>query len=186
MYKSQLNILFDLETLGTNFNAPIVQIGALKFDNEGLILSQFCINIDLSSLDEYNFESDFDTIKWWLSNPKKTIKSVFLNSKDNLEEALLKFYNWFKLDLELSNVNFWCNKDFDLPIINNAYKETKLNLSIPYINTFDLRNIKHYFDLNNFDIYSIKRTGKHHNALDDCLHNHKIVSKYIKEISNNN
>ena len=43
------NITFDLETLGNSANAPIVQIGAVKFDGDGNILDKFLRTIDLSS-----------------------------------------------------------------------------------------------------------------------------------------
>ena len=46
-----MNISFDLETLGNTSKAPIVQIAAVKFENNGKLIDTFSRTIIVEDLD---------------------------------------------------------------------------------------------------------------------------------------
>lgn len=177
-----MNITFDLETLGLNANSPIVQIGAVLFSGTGAIHDEFQVTINMDSLDEFKFDSDFSTIKWWLNQKKKSQNSVFKTKEEvNLHEALMLFDEWVSQWLSMhEEIMFWSHKDFDPVILNNTYRKLGLHSPIPYKKQMDIRTLTFFAgDL------KIKREGIHHNALDDCRHQAKYITKGIKQINRN-
>ena len=69
------NITFDLETLGNSSNAPIVQLAAVKFNDQGKITDSLLQYIDLASLQQYDFDIDYETLDWWFKQSDEAIKS---------------------------------------------------------------------------------------------------------------
>lgn len=56
-----MNIMVDLETLGTKPNSAILSIGAVAFDDQGLHDEFYC-NVDLISSIACGYEIDADTV----------------------------------------------------------------------------------------------------------------------------
>jgi DNA polymerase III epsilon subunit-like protein len=170
------NITFDLETLGISHNAPIVQIGAVKFKDDGTITDKFIRNIKITSLKKYNFNIDYDTIQWWFEQEDKAIKSVFcVEDAIDLRLALLNFNEWLG---KPSEYIYWSHKDFDPPILNNNLKAVGFNSVIPYKLQKDIRTITHFVNVS-----EIKHDGIAHNALDDCIFQAAYISKAIRTIN---
>jgi len=171
------NITFDLETLGNTSQAPIVQIGAVKFDENGDWESQFIRNIKMESLDRYNFHVDYRTVKWWLSQDDAAIKSVFCNEDEiDLRLALIEFHEWIG---NPSKYAFWSHATFDPPILSNNIKQVGLEDFIPFRNHRDIRTLVHFTGK-----IDVQREGIHHNALDDCLFQAKYIAEGLKRINN--
>ena len=133
------HITFDLETLGNTSNAPIVQIGAVKF-NDGGITDTFLRNIDLTSLESLGFKLDYSTISWWLNQPDEAIKSVFGDNleKISLSKALYEFQEWIG---KTADYNYWSHATFDPPILVNNYKTMKKECPIPFRLHRDIRTL---------------------------------------------
>lgn len=166
-----MNITFDLETLGTNMNAPITQIGAVKFKDDGEIIEEFLATIDLQSLDEYNFKLDYATLDWWFRQDPHAIESVYRLDKGNLEDlksALIRFKEWVG---DPTDYVYWSHGNFDAPILENAYKKVGVKPAFMRRRHRDIRTLCHFTGE-----VKVPRYGIYHNALDDAITQSKYIS----------
>ena len=166
-----MNITFDLETLGTNMNAPITQLGAVKFTDDGKVTSEFLATISLQSLDKYDFKLDFATLDWWMRQDIQALESVYRLDKGNtesIESALTRFKEWVGDPTEYV---YWSHANFDAPILENAY--TKTGIKPPFLRRRqrDIRTLCHFTG----DV-KVERYGVYHNALDDAITQANYIS----------
>jgi len=175
--KEKQYITFDLETLGNTSNAPIVQIGAVKFDREGNIKDTFLRNIKLSCLSRYDFDIDYSTLQWWFEQDDEAIKSVFCKEGAiDLRLALREYVEWIGV---LGDYTYWSHATFDPPILKNNFNAVKLQYNIPFRVQRDIRTLTHFTGK-----IDCERQGIHHNALDDCLFQAEYISKGFKKLQN--
>lgn len=175
------HVSFDLETLGNTSFAPIVQIGACKFDDDGNIDRSFYkATVDIKDFDNYSaFIVDYSTIKWWLNQAKEAQNSVF-NDKNAvpLKVALMEFLGWIGGKNKIKRYQYWSHATFDPPILERTLKVTGL-IKIPFRNFRDIRTLQSL--TKSFDI---KRTGVHHDALHDAIYQAEYISKQLKFLKN--
>ena len=169
-----MNISFDLETLGNTSKAPIVQIAAVKFENNGKLIDTFSRTIIVEDLDNYDLEPDYSTILWWLKQDKEAINQVFgeYSIKTPLKPALVDFCNWLGTK---EDYNFWSHATFDPPVLKANFKAVGVELPIHYRSFKDLRTLK---ELAKNPV--IKREGTHHVALDDALYQMDLIVECFK------
>jgi len=153
-----LDMMVDIETLGTCNNSVVTQIGACYFDREtGEIEKEFLGNIQIQDCLNHGLVVEGDTIKFWLLQSGRT----FLNNPETLSKVLAdfrQFYNGKSL--------VWAHATFDFPILANAYRATGQGFAIPYRN---LRDIRSLVDLSKRPYSKPTEVDpKTHNALDDC------------------
>ena len=173
------NIMIDIETLSTEFDAVILSIAAVRFDlKTGDRSSEdLYIRIDKQSCADVGLKIDPDTIDWWLNQEDKA-RQEFLKNDDRsaLKEALKDLSNFI---LETDKV--WSNgATFDLVILRSAYKACKLKLPWEFYNERDVRTLS---DL----IPTIKENepfvGTKHNPLFDCMNQIKYCSKVYQQLN---
>lgn len=114
-----MNIMIDLETLGTKPNSAILSIGAVAFDKDG-IHDEFYVNIDLQSSIDFEYDIDSSTVYWWLSQDKEA-GSVL--SKDLLPvgSCMVNLSDFIK---EHQPTEIWANSpSFDLVMLKNAFEK---------------------------------------------------------------
>jgi DNA polymerase III alpha subunit (gram-positive type) len=165
-----MNISFDLETLGKTSKAPIVQIAAVKFENNGNIIEEFSRTINLEDLDNYDLEPDYSTILWWLNQDSKAQNGVFGNDKvkTTLKSAIYDFKEWIGIE----EYNFWSHATFDPPVLKANIEAVGLDSFIHYRAFKDLRTLKELAGNP-----EVKRKGTHHVALDDAIYQSKLIAK---------
>lgn len=163
-----LNVMKDLETLGTSAGCALLSIGAVTMDEFDVHVEQgFYVAIqvpewDVAGLTAEGLRKDQGTIDWWKQQSAEAQKVLTDPNAVPLARALDMFDAWFGLT-PLALV--WGNgADFDLPILQAAY--TALGRSAPWkpYNGRCYRTVKSQFR----DI-KLPRTGTHHNALDDAI-----------------
>ena len=163
-----MHISFDLETLGNTANAPIVQIGAVKFDNNGNIISSFLSTIDLEDLEQYNLPTNFSTVNWWLQQTPEAIENVF--GKQTEKTTLKKALTDFRAYLTAEECTIWSHASFDPPILKNNL----IAVGLPPI-----KNYRAFTDLRTLMLIAgsptIEKQGIAHTALDDALHQYKQI-----------
>lgn len=167
--------MVDIETLGSNPNAPVVQIGLAFFTVEGITMQNlFTINFD----DALKYgEADGSTIKWWLQQTKEAQNSLFVNSRPMIESIDI-------LDklLEAQNANFyWAHATFDFPILLSLYRALGRKYPLPYKRCFDLRTLEYSAG----SVEMEKRDGIYHNALDDAVYQAKYAIKLLNKLGRN-
>lgn len=175
------NVTFDLETLGNGSNAPIVQIGAVVFDENGEVLDSFNMKADLTTIPESEFTVDYDTLRWWMRQVAKNPSLIdVMNETVMMHQTLIReFIEWDgEMMAKHGDLNYWSHATFDPPILDRHCKIYGLR-RLPFRNHRDIRTLT--FIAGHIDV---KRKGNHHDALDDCKYQAKYIAKglsYIKE-----
>lgn len=167
-----MNITFDLETLGKN-NAPIAQIAAVAFTDEGKIVDRLeSMRVDLEDLSNYDFELDYSTINWWMEQSDDAIKSVFVRGMGWKLTDALKSLSDFIIKNDDGSLSVWSHATFDPPILNNAYNKCNLPNPIHFRWHRDIRTLTLLSG-----VVKTKVEGIEHNAMDDCLNQAKYISQ---------
>lgn len=164
--------MIDLETLGSNPRAPVIQIGMAFFTIEGITL-QSQVSIDFNDALKHG-EADGDTIKWWLQQAKEAQSTLFVNTKPIVEVAdtVVKL-------LEAQNANFyWSHATFDFPIFQSMFRALGRPYPLPYKRCFDLRTLEYLAGPMEWEL----RTGVHHNALDDAVYQANHAIKLLQKL----
>lgn len=171
----RIDLMHDLETLGTEPDAPILSIGACKFDiDTGEILQQFYFPIGWHEavMNQPGRVPCKDTIEWWHKQEPAAFNAVHTSDGD-LRTALDCYLRFIGED----DVLPWSNgATFDTVILEDALK--KLGLGVPW-KFWNVRDVRTVVDLASefVDRRSLKFEGTRHNALDDAVHQAKYVSR---------
>lgn len=167
------DLMIDIETLSTSYNAVITQIGACYFDREtGEIGKEFSANIQIQDCLNKGLEVRGDTIKFWLLQEGRT----FLNNPETLNQVLAKLRYFYD-----GKAKVWAHATFDFPILANAYKVVGEGFPLPYRNLRDIRTLT---DLAKVEHKKNGEEGpKNHNALDDCRYQVKYCVEYFNALN---
>lgn len=174
--KNKIFLMLDLETLGTNAKAPVVQISMGVFSlDKGISPSFFNAQIDFDKALKYG-EADSETIKWWFKQSDDA-RANLIAGKSKPKTALLeacKFIKSYKLD------GYFAHAAFDFPIFNSLCLEHNIDNPFDYRKQYDLRTL----ELLSPKIEFGKREGTHHNALDDVKYQIENALKMLEAIEN--
>lgn len=167
--------MLDFETLSTDANATIIQIGACYFNRQtGEIGRTFKVNVDAVSSVDSGTVIDPQTVYWWLSQSTEAIRSVTEGEKTNIVKAFSDLNDF------LSNVDeIWSHATFDFVILQNTMKRLKIKSQYHYRAARDIRTLNSLAVNKKFDG---KRDGVHHDALDDCIFQVKYVVEALNSI----
>lgn len=127
------HVMLDLETMGTEADAAIIAIGAVKFNPRGGdILDAFYTRVDLGSALAAGLTVTGSTIDWWLHEDRDLARMRLLNTQAMpLWEALTGFNDWYEQDKGDLSYPVWGNGAmFDNAIMRSAY--AKLNMRCPW------------------------------------------------------
>lgn len=156
--------MIDLETMGTGSDAAIASIGLCGFNLvTGTIDNTAHFIVDLQSSIDVGMTIDASTLYWWLNQSDDARSSLGVEPKLKLHDALLKLHDYID-----ENTIVWGNGvDFDIAILDTAYKQLELKTPWGYRNKMCLRTLRHlegdFVDASEF------KTGTHHNAVDDAV-----------------
>src|ERR1700744_6587577 len=118
-----MNVMLDLETLGTDPGCVILSIGAVRFDGGG-VYSKFYQTIDPKSAQLIGLSIDANTVIWWLQQEEAARQALSGSPGVNISSALLDFSQFFG---HHSNCKIWGNgASFDNAILSAAYKAAGL------------------------------------------------------------
>lgn len=178
---SMIHYTFDLETLGTSSQAPIVQLACIRFEVGPIctVVDAFDRRINIGD-DWHRFTSDLPTIEWWLSQTEEVRARVFeREGRVDLATGLQDFKAW--LLPHGGPRKFWSTSTFDPPILENAYRRLSLELPIKFREYLDIRTLKF---LRDGRVPEIDRNqfGPQHDALADCHYQARQISQMLYEM----
>jgi hypothetical protein len=170
-----LQVMVDLETWGTNDNALIWSIGAVKFlfDKPGRVEDSFHVVIDLGFCEKFiqpfGFKMDVGTLLFWMAEKNDAARHAIMKEKGvDVVEALWAFKDWFGP----KSLPTWGNgATFDLVILKNAFRIV-VGETMPwsYKDERCFRTLKALAPGDAWKRYAdVKRTGTLHGALDDAI-----------------
>lgn len=176
----------DCESLGTEFDAPLVAIGAVNFDRTtGKLGSTFYREIELSSSLKSG-RVGADTLRWWIKQSERA-KVIFGRNADQaaLATVLLDFSSWMR-GAGKGVPRVWANgPSNDVTWIEHAMTVGGHGLTPPwhFTNVRDDRTIRELAEeIAGFDRSTIKDVGEHHNALDDAIYQANVICACYKAL----
>lgn len=150
---NRIDIMVDIETLGTSPDSTVIQIASMAFDIQtGEVKDKFNMIADIEK-NELPISATGGTIKWWLNTNADLFKKLLNEGNASSEEVIKYFYNWInklrqkemneKKDLTLlGDLYLWGNGIlFDNKIIQHQMKMVGLDYPIFYRNDRDVRTI---------------------------------------------
>ncbi len=173
-------VMIDLETLGLDDNAVIVQIAFVIFDPNFNIINELDIKLDVTMSLLDGFEADRNTAhKFWAKQDKKVIEEVFF-SQPRLapRNAAQLIDKWLKSAIGDQQFAIWANGIlFDVPKIDgfmNRYGFKPITARTRYNLVYDLRSImatgKQLHPEAMEAAKKLHNQGSLHNALHDCYY----------------
>jgi hypothetical protein len=177
------DVSIDLETLGTKYNAPILSVGAVAFNRDtGKVGPTFYQEIDPDSAIKH-CKPSASTIAWWITQAKGAQRifetgDAARERKMALPSAMLNFVTFVR---SLGCPRPWGNgATFDITLIEHSIDVGSVGLEPPWSGAYwKIRDMRTLIDaaesLVDFNMDSVKREGTHHNALDDAMHQAKVM-----------
>ncbi len=172
-----LDVMLDLETMGTQPDAAIVAIGAVEFDLEANQLGRrFYQPVTLDSASELGGTIEPATVIWWMQKSEAARAELWRPDAAHIAQALRDFRLWLgECD---SSVRVWGNgAAFDNVVLRSAYQRTGLDAPWQFRNDRCYRTVRGMFPT----APPMQRLGTHHNALNDAesqaLHLLAMISK---------
>lgn len=157
---NKINVMIDLETLGTRPGDVILSIGAVKFTQEKEITEKFYITIDPESSKAAGLRAQKSTVEWWTKQSEDARAAAF-KGEAALDTALLKLTMWMP---PADDVLVWGNgANFDNTLLAAAYRTLKMDVPWHFWNDRCYRTVRAMFSKD-----KKQNVGVAHNALDDA------------------
>lgn len=183
MSKPNVHIAIDLETLSTSPAAVVLSIGAVAVCESTGETVKFYSACRISS--QPTRKMDTSTMDWWDkqgSEARKALDFAWTDEAPTLTDALNALTAWIGQLGETHEVFVWGNgSDFDIGILNHAYKEISDFVPWNFRNVRDMRTL--YDITKRFGmVIEVPRVGTHHNALDDAQFQANIVMESLRQL----
>jgi len=168
-----MDIMIDIETVGTGPNACILTVAAQAFNplGTGYYDHEFYARVDIESQPDRNIEQG--TIDWWATQPPAVKEEAFnpegrISLKSALEQLSKLIWK--------SNL-VWANgPTFDMNILEHAYKSHGIALPWQYYRVRDARTI--------YSLWSdLPRPPVSHHALEDCRRQIDMLQNTLKYLN---
>jgi hypothetical protein len=167
-----MDLMLDIETVGTGPDACILTIAAQTFDPTalGYLPKDYYARVDIDS--QPNREVDDATVEWWATQPQAAQDEAFgEEGRIPLRQALE----------ELSKLCFHCNltwangTTFDMVILENAYKQEQLPIPWQFWNVRDARTV--------YSLYpDLPKPKASHHALEDCKRQIDLLQQTLQHL----
>ena len=166
--------MIDIETMGLSATAPIISIGAVKFDPEESWdqhpMEAFSVNVDIATVHHVGCAFEGETIKWWLAPERAAAREELLKGHGvDLRDALDGLKDWLG-----EGGPTWANSpSFDLAILARAFKFMGTEVPWKYTDERDYRTVRkmsptRYVDMADEEIKISLPNLVGHSARDDA------------------
>jgi hypothetical protein len=139
----RIDVMVDIETLGTKTDSTIIQISSVAFNIEtGEYISKFDRVADISKNESYDMRVTGSTLKWWLNTNKELLATLLNRGVGSSRRLLEDFHGWLVGLSTLGDLYLWGNGIlFDNAMIRHQLEENGLDYPINYKRDRDVRTI---------------------------------------------
>ena len=180
-----MDMMLDIETLGTKPGSIVTSVGAVLFDRKtGEWKDELYLEIDPIDCQNHGLTADASTVVWWMMQSKES-QEAFSELRQvhwmPLKFAAEAFATWFS-GIGGQNVpgvapyHVWAQGDMDFQVWGHAMRAVGVEPPWKFRAQRDTRTA---YDVLNFDAKNQPRSGVHHIALDDCHHQIKCLMDAI-------
>ncbi len=126
-----MNVMLDIETLGTRDNTAILSIGGAAFNTE-TVEDSFYATISIADNFRHDRSVDADALEWWLKQPDESIQPLFdSDTRVEFQQALRLLSVYITKHVRRRTDTVWANGVmFDLNILRNAFN--MIGLRVPW------------------------------------------------------
>lgn len=183
MSKPRAEVAIDLETLSTSPAAVLLSIGAVAVcAATGQTIKFYAATSVASQPDR---KQDASTLDWWSTQSAEARKAFdYAHSAEcpTLTDGLTQLTDWLGKLGETHDVYVYGNgADFDIGILNHAYKEISPFTPWNFRNVRDMRTLRDICLRFGLEI-KIPRAGTHHNALDDAQFQADVIMESLRQL----
>lgn len=164
----------DFETLGLQPDTKVLSLGLAKFNiKTGEILDTKLWRF--SNKGQEKRTKTPSTVEWW-DKQSAHAKAEAFGGRQSLHEMMTDVTEAF----DDPKVMLWGNgANFDVAIMDNIFG---YKAPWEFWNVRDMRTMTWMAELVGFDKENIKREGVHHSAIDDAVHQAKVISAAYRQI----
>lgn len=161
-----MNVMHDLETLGTKPGCVILSIGAVAFNpaEHPSTWPTFYRKADIETAKDTGLTICQKTLAWWAGQSEEAREEAF-SGTDNLTDVLMEFADFYRGH---RGSRLWSHGgDFDGPVLKAAFDAAGLDYPAEYNAGRCTRTL---FDAAGVDIKAPEfKVGINHHALDDAM-----------------
>lgn len=164
-----LDVMIDLETMGTRPDAAIVAIGAVEFEAWPLpqIGRSLYLPVQLASSVAAGGTMDPATVLWWLQQDDAARRELCSPAAVTLREALHRLADWMTRHRPAARLRVWGNgAAFDNVVLRGAYQRLGMDAPWQWPDDRCFRTLRKMVPL----VPAPEREGTAHHALDDARH----------------
>lgn len=171
-----LNIMIDIETLGTSPDAAIISIGAAAVNPEGELVGKFHVYTEECPSGKATMSQE--TVMWWLLQDKEAQDLQTKALRQPLPIALGQLSGFFGR-FDNQGIYVWGNGvGFDNVILRRAYERNALKAPWSYRQDRCYRTLAAMFP----DVKASEFMGTKHDALSDAMNQAKHLWEILKKI----
>lgn len=174
------DVMIDIETASTKYNACILSMGIVAFNLYSLSDNTDSLEllIDKKSCDDLNLHICENTMKWWSTQKPEVRRRAFEDGpRLNIKEALIKLNDFCK---KYKFKRYWSQGiNFDYIVLENAYTQLNMNPSWKFWQLRDSRTIQHMVS------DTPNKPEDVHDAISDCKHQIKVIQYVYNKLMPN-
>jgi hypothetical protein len=161
----RIDVMVDIETLGTAPGAAVLSVGALAFDVETMeVRGTLLARIRPESCEAAGLTASPASVGWWMRQDESARVEAFSGVWELREAAEAFCDDWGRW---LPGAVWARGPEFDLPIWGAAMRAAGVEPPWRYWQARDVRTV---LDWCGVDRASVARAGAAHTALGDCEH----------------
>lgn len=174
-------IMFDLETLGKNAGCPVLSIGVVEFDLNG-IQKEYQLFFNVQDQERYELKPEADTVMWWFKQSPEAIKAIIDGQEHalNLAEGLTilsQASDWAKEQV-------WVNgASFDFPILKALFNAVGIDIPWKYYNECCFRTLKNQLSKTEFEAFRVKPEIAHDGLEDARAQALTLINMLLKKVA---
>lgn len=178
------HVMLDCETLGLAPGNAVRSIGACFFkpvspagrDPAELIGEIFYRNVTRESCEARGLTVDLNTVAWW-ERQSAEAQEMLLKDQVPLDQALWELSAWW--DKNGAEYVWSHGANFDQPLLEACYRVCGMQAPWQYYNSRCTRTV---YDMARLDTRDFQFTGVKHHALDDAIHQAKMVQVAVSRL----
>lgn len=175
-----IDVMVDLETLGTVPGCAILSIGAVAFTEKDVDEQGFYCVIHRPSCEEAFLSVNADTLRWWQqqSEEARDVLELSMDPARSLPLVMVlgRFNSYLRRFGGRKDCRLWGNgSDFDNALLSVAYDAASVKPDWSFWNNRCYRTLKNLApDL------KLEREGTYHNAYDDAVSQAKHLQRILE------
>lgn len=186
--QKQIHVVLDLETMGTNYDAAIIEVGLVVFNHMSgqrgtpNLIGAWSSAIKLESSMQHGGTVSPETMMWWMDTDRTEARDDYVfTDKISLPKALNEIaYILGKYSSVSPLPLIWGNGvNFDNAILKSAYERLGVKVPWSYKQDMDFRTLKMMFK---DTVPEPAFIGTPHIALDDARHEALWLSQILQYI----